>query len=231
MENLMQRLHPYERRQMGSAADRFSACRPKALTVEGSEIYAEGPILSDDMKLFYGDEGIITPGGVRDALSEIKGDVTIRLNSPGGSVFDASSIATMVQERAARDAVKLIVTGMCASAATYFLFDATETRIARMGMVMIHNAWGITIGDRDDHMTQASLLEKIDTAYADAMAELMESDRESVMAAMSKETWYTAEEAVDAKLVGGLYEPKPETRADKTPRRQLASLISQMRET
>ena len=230
MNDIKHKIDARVRRKMGAALDRYATTRPTALAVEGSDIYADGPIFGDDMKMWYGDEGIITPGDFRNALSEIDGDVTIRLNSPGGSVFDASGIATMIEERAVKDKVSLVVTGLCASAATQFLFACTESSIAKLGMVMIHNAWSITIGDRNDHMAQASLLEKVDTAYAEAVSELMGEDVKTVLAAMEKETWYSADEAVESGLVGSLYDPGEKTKAETTPRRKMASLISQMQE-
>ena len=230
MDEIKHRIDARVRRKMGAALDRYATARPKALDVEGSDIYADGPIFGDDMKMWCGDEGIITPGDFRSALSGIRGDVTIRLNSPGGSVFDASAIATMIEDRAATDKVSLVVTGMCASAATQFLLACSESSIAKLGMVMIHNAWGLTIGDRNDHMAQASLLEKIDTTYAEAVAELMGEDVKTVLAAMEKETWYSADEAVNSGLVDALYEPGTGTKAETTPRKRMASLISQMQE-
>ena len=233
--NMLDKLHISDRKRFSQKAiDQFASSRPLALEVDGSDIYVEGPIFDEATAGFYreflGDDTVVTPKGMREALSEINGDVTIKLNSPGGSVYDASSIATMLQERAAETSVHVVVTGMCASAATYFLLYATQSSIAKMGTVMIHNAWGSTIGDRHDHMDQAKLLEKIDKTYAEAMAELMEADIKDVMAAMDKETWYSADEAVRAKLVDGPYEPKSgaDDNLRDAPRRRLQSLTQQL---
>ena len=57
-----------------------------------SELIFNGPISEDT---WFGDE--ITPAMFRNELSKVSGDLTVWLNSPGGDVFAASQIYTMLR--------------------------------------------------------------------------------------------------------------------------------------
>jgi ATP-dependent protease ClpP protease subunit len=65
----------------------------------GRVLRLEGPI---DNENFWGDE--ITPTDFRSELEAEDGDVTVWINSPGGNVFAAAEIYTMLLEYKGADA-------------------------------------------------------------------------------------------------------------------------------
>ena len=77
----------------------------------GRVLRLEGPIDNDN---FWGDE--ITPAMFRDDLGAEDGDVTVWINSPGGNVFAAAEIYTMLKEYAG--AVTVRIASIAASAAS-----------------------------------------------------------------------------------------------------------------
>lgn len=124
--------------------------------------------------------------------------INIRVNSPGGDVFAGVAMAAAIRASSAH--VTVHVDGYAASAASLLVAAADKSVIAPGGMVMIHKAWTIAMGNADDMMATAGLLEKIDGELAGAYREKA-GDKEDWEALMKAETWFTADEAVTIGLV------------------------------
>jgi len=144
----------------------------------------------------YGDIGWDnSAASVNRALSEsAPGPLTVRLNSPGGSVFDGLAIASMLRRRGE---VTAVVDGLAASAASIIYISAARRVMAPGSMVMIHNPWSMVGGTSDDMRQEADVLDTIAgemaKLYADASGgKLTAKDAEKLMDA---ETWLTAEDA------------------------------------
>jgi ATP-dependent Clp protease protease subunit len=121
--------------------------------------------------------------------------MNLRINSPGGDVFDARAMKAALEDF--DGTVTAYVDGLSASAASFLMMAADEIVMAEGSFVMIHNAWGLTIGNAEDHRTQAALLDKVDNGIvADYVARTGASE-EQVRKWMAAETWFTAEEAVE----------------------------------
>jgi ATP-dependent Clp protease, protease subunit len=136
-------------------------------------------------------------------LASLKGkQVNLRINSAGGDVFSGRAMATAI---ANHGNVIAYIDGLAASAATYVALAAKEVHIADGAMFMIHNAWSLAYGNKDDMRNTADLLEKIDgTIIADYVKKtnLEESEIKSMMDA---ETWFTAQEALDKGFVDVIF--------------------------
>lgn len=144
----------------------------------------------------YGEIGWdATAASVNRALSEAApGPLTVRLNSPGGSVFDGLAIASMLRRRGE---VTAVVDGLAASAASIIYVSASKRVMAPGSMIMIHNPWSMVGGTSDDMRQEADVLDTIAgemaKLYADASGgKLTAKDAEKLMDA---ETWLTAEDA------------------------------------
>ena len=186
---------------------------PNALTVTGQDIYLDGVIVdsaTDSMYKAWGvDLNFVTPENVRSALDKATGkDVTLWINSPGGSVFDASAILTAMQRHQEGARVNVVVDGVAASAATYLAVHGDNRQIGKMAMFMIHNSWTCACGDANEMFKVSELLGKIDDTYAEMMAEKSGMKQNDILEAMSAETWYTGKDAVDAGFMDSVYEPK-----------------------
>lgn len=130
--------------------------------------------------------------------------VHMRINSPGGDVFDARAIVTALR---AHDApVTAQIDGIAASAASYIATAASDLRIADGAFLMIHRAWSFAFGNAEDLIELAALLEKVDGTIADDYARKSGMTRDEAFALMSAETWFTADEAIAAKLADGKVE-------------------------
>ena len=133
-------------------------------------------------------------------LNEVRGKpVALHINSPGGDVFEARA---MVAALRAHDApVTAYVDGLAASSASWLALAASAVHIQDGGMFMVHNSWSWTWGNKHELRTTADLLDKIDGTIANDYTRKTGADNATVVGWMDAETWFTAQEALDAKLV------------------------------
>jgi ATP-dependent Clp protease protease subunit len=153
-------------------------------------------IAADDEEAMW--LGGVSPKQFMAALADTKGPVTVRVNSPGGSVFGAQAMVTAM--RAHPEPITVQVDSLAASAASVIAVAAEKLVVAPGAMIMIHKAWSLTVGNADDHTQQADLLNKIDGQLAASYAEKAGSEADHWLDLMAAETWFTAQEAVDAGL-------------------------------
>jgi ATP-dependent Clp protease, protease subunit len=153
----------------------------------------------------YGEIGWdVTNASFYRSLSEVApGSVTLRINSPGGSVFDGIGIGSLVSNHGN---VTAIVDALCASAATIPFVRAKRRIMSAGSMMMIHQPWSVVSGTSDDMNKEASVLQSIGAEmaklYADASGgKLSAKDAEKLMDA---ETWLTAEQAVEIGLADAI---------------------------
>lgn len=145
------------------------------------------------------------------------GPLSLRINSPGGSVFDGIAIATML---ARRGEVTAIVDGLAASAAS-IIFIGAERRVMAPGtLLMVHNPWSMAGGSADDLRKEADVLDVIAgemaKLYADASGGNLSV--KDARALMDEETWLTGEQAVALGLVHAI-EGKARPMASIDPKR------------
>lgn len=153
----------------------------------------------------------ISPWGVdarsfRAKLKDAKGDLTVRINSPGGIVTDG---VAMYNDLLAYNGRKRIeITGLCASIATIIAMAGDEIAIAENAFFMIHNAWGLAVGDHRDMRATADVLAKM----SDAMARTYAANAKNlgiraIKQMMDDETWFTGKEAKEAGFATEILEP------------------------
>jgi ATP-dependent Clp protease protease subunit len=183
---------------------RDNADRPREFRVvakgDTAEIFIYDVIGED----FWTGEGV-TAAKFMKAVDESKAStIHLRINSPGGDVFEARAIVSAMQRSSARFIAH--VDALAASAASVIACAADEVVMAPGSMLMIHNAWTLAMGDKHAMLDTASLLEKIDGTIADQYADKTGLSREEVAAMMDAETWITAEDAVAQKFADSIEE-------------------------
>ncbi len=145
-------------------------------------------------------EDFWTGGGMTDVVisERLKAigpkPITVKINSPGGDVFDGISIYNLLAEHPAK--VTVHVMGMAASAASLIAMAGDEIRMGTGSFMMVHNAWGGVRGNRHDFAEAVALFEKIDGALADVYEARTGGKRDEIVALMDEETFLTAQEAV-----------------------------------
>lgn len=179
---------------------------------EGNTLWVYDVIASDDDEAMW--MGGISPRQFIAALSETNGPVTLRLNSPGGSVFGAQAMVAAMRAHSAP--ITAQIDSLAASAASVIAAECAECVMSPGSMMMIHKAWGITIGNADDHEQVAGLLAKIDGQIAATYARRAgDDDKEKYLSMMASETWLDADEAVAAGFADRLIEDNAQRPAAK----------------
>lgn len=135
----------------------------------------------------------VTAKDFRARLRDAGGDVVLRINSPGGDVFDGIAIHNDLV--AHKGKVRVEVTGVAASAASLIAMAGDEIVMADNAFLMIHNAWTIGLGDRHDFAAHAEMLGKVDDALARTYAARSGVGIRTVKTMMDDETWLTGKEA------------------------------------
>lgn len=129
-------------------------------------------------------------------------NINLRINSPGGDVFEAKAIANAIKNHPSK--VTAYVDGLAASAATTIALAADEVVMSEGSFFMIHNAWSLAMGDADEMLKMAEMLEKVTDSIANEYTAKTGKEKEQVRKWMNEETWFTAQEALDNGFVNSI---------------------------
>ena len=144
---------------------------------------------------YWTGEGV-TAKRVASALRHLgSGPVTVNVNSPGGDMFEGLAIYNLLREHKGEVTVKVL--GLAASAASIIAMAGDTVQIARAGFLMIHNAWVIAMGNRNDLREYADTIEPFDRAMADIYAARTGDEQAAMAKLMDAETWIGGSDAID----------------------------------
>lgn len=138
----------------------------------------------------------VTDKRVASALRQLgKGPVTVNINSPGGDMFTGLAIYNLLREHPGEVTVKVL--GLAASAASVIAMAGDTVQIARAGFLMIHNAWVVAAGNRNDLREIADWLEPFDESMADIYAARTGEDMKAIRKLLDAESWIGGSAAVE----------------------------------
>jgi len=156
---------------------------------------AQGPTqvhIYDEIGYF----GVSAMDFVRD-LADVTGPIEVHLNSPGGEVNDGIAIYNTLIAR--RD-VAVHIDGVAASIASVIAMAGNPVLIARQARLMVHEGFTMAIGNAQDLRDLAAQLDKASNNIASIYSEHTGRPVDYWRALMKAETWFDAQEAVDAGL-------------------------------
>ena len=162
-----------------------------------TELYFEGPISSST---WYGDE--LTPALFKDELNKHPGNLTVWISSPGGDVFAASQIYTMLKNHKGRITVK--IDSLAASAASVVAMVGDETLIAPTALMMIHDPSTCAMGNKADMEKAIILLDEVKESIINAYETKSHLSRNKIAKLMFDETWLNAKKAHEMGFVDGI---------------------------
>nr|DAI94264.1 MAG TPA: Putative ATP dependent Clp protease [Caudoviricetes sp.] len=156
----------------------------------GRVLRLEGPI---DSESFWGDE--ITPQSFRDELYAEEGDITLWLNIPGGNVFAAAEIYTMIRDYPHRVTVK--IASIAASAASVIAMAGNTVQMSPTALLFVHDPSTIAMGNAKDMEKAIATLNEVKESIINAYAAKTGLSRNRISKLMSDETWINAKKAVE----------------------------------
>lgn len=190
------------------------------------EIILEGDVLPHDFCRFL-EGGCFSARMVREALDRFDGDVTVRVNSPGGSPYEGEAIRAAFE--AHKGAVTVVVGGVAASAASLMIMSADRIEMTAGSLLMIHNPASCLCGNAEEFRKQAEELDRLARVYAGVYAARSGRPVDEVMQMMTEETWLGPDEAVAAgfadAITGATDIPPPELEAAMSLSRASAATL------
>jgi ATP-dependent Clp protease protease subunit len=121
-------------------------------------------------------------------------NISVRLNSPGGDVFDGLAIYNLLKQNPAR--VTVYIDGLAASIASVIAMAGDEIRMGESAMLMVHDPWTMAMGDAQEMRDVADRLEKVGNQLLNIYSKRTGLKRTDVADLMAAETWMTGEEAM-----------------------------------
>ena len=173
---------------------------------------ADGPPevkIYGDIDAYWG----IDPVMFAEELAAIDADeIVVRINSLGGFVYDGIAIYNTIADHRAH--VTTVVDSIAASIASIITLAGDHRVMNRGSEVMIHDAWGIAIGPATEMRAAADSLDRQNRKLAGIYHDRAGGSVDDWLAAMSVETWYSADEAVAAGLAHEAVHTQPDAETD-----------------
>lgn len=164
------------------------------------------------------------------ALGDVK-DITVSINSPGGSVFDGLAIYNALRASGANVTVKVM--GIAASIASIIAMAGKKIVMPENSFMMIHNPLNVIYGNADDMREMADILDKVGSSLVATYVARTGKSEEEVKALMDAETYMTAAEAKElgfADEVIPAVEAKAAFEVDRLPENVRALFLAQQPE-
>jgi len=150
--------------------------------------------------------GGVTAADFAKELKALKAQtITVRLNTPGGDVFDGLAIYNSLKDHGAT--IKVKIDGLAASIGSIIAMAGSTITMGESAFLMIHNPWALVIGNAKDMREMADTLDKIGGSLAGVYATRKGVSKEQAQAWMNEERWFTAAEATAAGLADVIEPP------------------------
>jgi ATP-dependent protease ClpP protease subunit len=159
--------------------------------------------------------GEITAEQFVEELDEITAsEIVVSINSLGGDVFDGIAIYNALRQHDSHVTTK--VDGIAASIASVIAQAGDHRIMLTAAQMMIHEAWGLAIGNSTEMRELADLLERQDNVIAGIYAARSDEEKDHFRSLMSDETWFTEEEAVENGLADEVVDPPRKAKTSDT---------------
>lgn len=147
---------------------------------------------------YIGWGGVTAADFAKELKSVTAKTINVRVNTPGGDVFEGLAILNSLKDHGATIHVK--IDGLAASIGSIIAMAGHTITMGESAFMMVHNPWALTIGNANDMREMAAVLDKIGGSLAGIYASRAKVTIEQAQSWMGNETWFTAEEAKAAGL-------------------------------
>ncbi len=133
------------------------------------------------------------------ALPDTVNEITLRINSPGGDVFDGIAIYNRLKQHKAK--VTVYIDGLAASIASIIALAGDEVIIGEGALYMVHLPWTWAAGNRNDLENTINRLLDVEEQLISIYTKKSGMSRSEIKALLEKETWMDADQAIENKFV------------------------------
>lgn len=193
----------YRNQKNAEAVSRFwgkPLDRPEWYKIEASANDQAEILVYDVIGWPYNDAGDL----VRYVNSLGDKDILVRLNTPGGDVFDGMAIFNSLANHKGK--VTIRIEALAASMGSVLAMAGKEIQAYSNTMMMIHDPWTYMAGNQYELREMADLLEKISGNMLDVYAGRSKIGKREMKEIMKAETWYTAKEAKEKGFINTILE-------------------------
>lgn len=173
--------------------------------------------------LLYGDIGDCDKVRSGDVTREIKemealySDIDARINSNGGDVY--AGIAIFNAFRNSKANITIYIDGIAASIASIIALCGKPVYMSRYARLMLHSIQGGAYGNKKELAEVINQIESLENTLAEMLAGRCKKTAEEIKALYFDDTdhWLTAQQALDAGLIDGIYDMEETVPEDSTP--------------
>lgn len=151
---------------------------------------------------WWGDGSMISAKSFSDELKKLDptvSEIILRINSPGGDVFDGVAIYNRLKQHKAK--VTVYIDGLAASIASIIALAGDEIHIGEGALYMIHLPWTFSMGNRMDLDNTVNRLMDVEEQMISIYSKKTGLDRAEIKAMLEAETWMGADEALEKGFV------------------------------
>lgn len=152
----------------------------------------------------------------RDVRNQLagKGDATIYVSSPGGSVFDGFDIYNVIKEHAGNITVQ--IGAMAFSTASWLVMAANKIEVFENSSMMIHRVSGFAYGDANEMRKAAELAEGLEEMILDEYEKRMDNSRDEIREMLNAETWFLGgKKIIESGLADAMIDGVPQGSGDE----------------
>lgn len=181
----------------------FSARSKSPLRIENkSATSAEIILYAGIGQDYWGDGSMISAKNFSDEMKSLPktvNDLTVRINSPGGDVFDGITIYNRLKQF--DGTVNVIIDGLAASIASIIALAGDNITIGEGALYMVHLPWTFAFGNRMDLDNVVNRLMDVEDQMVGIYAKKSGLDRSEIKALLEAETWMDADQAIEKGFV------------------------------
>ncbi len=173
-------------------------------------LYIYGALTDNKEEDWSATESDVDLNDFKKALNQLPNDSTLNMyvNSPGGSVFASSTMASMLQRAKETKGIHITsyIDGLCASATSFLIMVSDEIRLYKNSMLMVHKPMSIAFGNADDMRKEIETLDSIEeNVMMPLYMKKAKVDEATIKNLIDVESWLSAEETAkyfDVELLG-----------------------------
>ena len=167
-----------------------------------SETEAEIILYAGIGQSWWDDGSMISAKQFSDELKKIPDSVktlNVRINSPGGDVFDGIAIYNRLKQHKAKKIVH--IDGLAASIASIIALAGDEVIIGEGALYMVHLPWTFAMGNRTELDNTINRLMDVEEQMIGIYTKKTGLDRTEVRSLLEAETWLNADDALEKGFV------------------------------